>query len=85
MDEFLDQAPNIDALSACLREQLGGDWVVNTFWEFESIKVDIIATHPAKGLAIFRVVTLPNEYIFSDRNKWTVKNEDEIEGSDIDH
>ena len=80
MDEFLDQAPNIDALSACLREQLGGDWVVNTFWEFESIKVDIIATHPAKGLAIFRVVTLPNEYIFSDRNKWTVKNDDEIEG-----
>lgn len=81
MDEFLDQAPNIEALSACLREQLGGDWVVNTFWKFENLKVDIIATHPAKGLAIFRVVTLPIDYIFSDRNKWAVKSGDDPENS----
>jgi len=79
--DVLDQSSNIEALSACLREQLGGEWVVTTFWEFESIKVDIIATHPARGLAIFRVATLPDDYIFSDRNKWKVRNGDETDDS----
>jgi hypothetical protein len=66
VENFLDQTPNIDLISSHLGDQLGGEWSVTSFWKFENLTVDIIATHPAKGLAIFRVITLPDEFLLPE-------------------
>jgi len=63
---FLDQTPNIELISSHLGDQLGGEWSVTSFWKFENITVDVIATHPVKGLAIFRVITLPDEFLLPE-------------------
>ena len=76
MGEYLDQKPNIEVVKSYLRHQLGGEWSVESFWEFENLTVDIIATHPANGLAIFRVTTLPDEFLFPELERLESKNED---------
>ncbi|NDA80180.1 MAG: hypothetical protein EBX92_03435 [Actinobacteria bacterium] len=66
MGQILDQSPNIELVVSELRKQLGGDWEVASLWRFENLTVDVIASHPGRGLAIFRVATLPDEFLFSD-------------------
>lgn len=74
----MDQKPNIELIASHLRNQLGGEWSVESFWKFENMTVDILATHPANGLAVFRVTTLPDEFLFPELERL----ESRIENSD---
>ena len=63
----MDQTPNIELIATRLRAELGSEWTVHTFWGFENLEVDVIAINPSNGIAIFRVASLPDGYLFSDR------------------
>mgnify|MGYP007062866846 CR=1 FL=1 len=68
MGQKIDQASNIQIIEECLKSELRPDWDIQSNWKFGNKVVDIVAAHPMVGLAIFKVVTLPPEYAFKDRD-----------------
>lgn len=68
MGQKIDQASNIQIIEKCLKSELRPDWDIQSNWKFGNKVVDIVAAHPMVGLAIFKVVTLPPEYVFKDRD-----------------
>ncbi len=82
MGQILDQSPRIELVVSELRKQLGGDWDVASLWRFENLEVDVIASHPGKGLAIFRVATLPDGFLFSDLPRPTIQEDESKRAAD---
>jgi len=80
--QILDQSPRIELVVSELRKQLGGDWDVASLWRFENLEVDVIASHPGKGLAIFRVATLPDGFLFSDLPRPTIQEDESKRAAD---
>ena len=68
MNELIDQAVNIRVIEECLKSQLRPDWDIRSNWRFGNQTADIVAVHPMVGLAIFKVVTLPTDYSFAERD-----------------
>jgi len=77
----MDQKPNIELIATRLRAELGSEWTVHTFWGFENLEVDVIAINPSNGIAIFRVASLPDGYLFSDRDN-SIQRDKENESRD---
>ena len=68
MVQKIDQSINIQIIKDCLKSELRPDWDIQSNWRFGNRVVDIVAVHPIVGLAIFKVVTLPTEYSFEERD-----------------